>query len=477
VMDVIANPKIKNREKLLSHGDVESRRIVLDITEATLKRMDSYHRIKSIMRVEGTYLHIGVKSWDLSRKKNVYLIGGGKACNAMAMAIEEILGDRLTAGIAVVKLSEPNDSFTRTRVFVGGHPLPNQDGLQACKEIFKLVDGACADDLFICVMSGGSSALMSCPVEGLTLQDEIDTTDLLLKSGANIIEINSVRRHISQMNGGRLAERISSRGSELIGFNISDAVTNPPTKDINVPWPNFYGTPMGPDQTTLENALQVIRDYNLADRLPERVLHYLQSCGPGGETPKAFPRNTYFQLNTLPDSCAYAREIAEDMGLPVMVLTTFIEGESKEFGSFFASIAREIQHHGRPIAPPCVVLSAGEAVTTILDSRAIKGHGGPSQEMVIGFAIGAEKAKGACMLSIDTEGTDGTTLAAGGIADSKSAAEARRNGVDLFDALRGHASFEALTGIGDCVITGNTGTNVCDFNIMYVPPLEDPSEK
>jgi glycerate 2-kinase len=230
---------------------------------------------------------------------------------------------------------------------------------------------------------------------------------------------------------------------------------------------------MGPDQTTLENALRVIHDYDLASRLPKRVVQYLQSCGSKGETPKAFPRNTYFQLNTLPDSCAYAKEIAENMGLPVMILTTFIEGESKEVGSLFASIAREIQCYHRPIAPPCVVLSAGEATTTILDNKSIKGHGGPSQEMAISFALGAQKSKGACMLSIDTEGTDGTTLAAGGITDSKSAAEASNHGIDLFDALRGHASNEALTEIGNCVITGNTGTNVCDFNIMYVPALHE----
>lgn len=178
--------KIKNREALLSHGDIDGRKIVLDITEKTLQHLDAYERIKSIARMEGDVLCIGSRRWDLSKKRNVYLLGAGKACNHMAMAIDEILGEHLTRGIAIVKIKEDTDVFRRTDVYVGGHPLPNEEGLRACKEIIKLVDSANEDDLFIVVISGGSSALMSCPIEGITLQDEIDTTDVMLKSGAGI---------------------------------------------------------------------------------------------------------------------------------------------------------------------------------------------------------------------------------------------------------------------------------------------------
>ena len=171
-----------------------------------------------------------------------------------------------------VKIKEDTDVFRKTDVYVGGHPLPNEEGLRACKEIIKLVDSANEDDLFIVVISGGSSALMSCPIEGITLQDEIDTTDVMLKSGAGIYEINAIRRHISAMNGGMLAKRIRSRGAELIGFGISDAVGTPATGDIGEPYKNYKGTPMGPDQTTLEEARQVIRDYDVADRLPKSVV-------------------------------------------------------------------------------------------------------------------------------------------------------------------------------------------------------------
>ena len=461
--------KIKNYDALIRSGDVSSRKIVLDIAEYTLKRLDSYERMKSMMRMEGSKLVIGTRTWDLAEKRNIYFIGAGKACNAMAKAVDEVVDGYLTDGIAVVKIHEPSDFFKKIRIRVGGHPIPNQAGFEACKEIFELVDGASSNDLFICAMSGGSSALMSCPVEGLTLQDEIDTTNVLLKSGAGISEINSVRRHISRMNGGRLAQRIAEKGAELIGFNISDAVSRPPTGDISVPCPDFTATPIGPDPTTLADAVYVIRKYGLEKKIPPNVLAYLLSCAPEGETPKGFPQNTYYQINTLPDSCVYAMEAAKRMGLDAFVLSTSIESEAKEVGSMMASIAREIQEYSRPFPAPCVVISAGEAVTTILDDNGIKGHGGPSQEMTLGFATTTCMANGSCLLSIDTEGTDGTTTAAGGITDSHTKEMIEAAGMDPYAALRGHASFEALSAAEATVVTGNTGTNICDLNILYVP--------
>ena len=463
------NIKIKNRDILLSHGDIESKRIVLDIAENTLQRLDSYRRIKSIAHMKDEILHIGTKSWDLSKKKNVYLIGAGKACNAMAMAVEEILGDHLTRGIAIVKIAEETDIFDKTEIFVGGHPLPNENGLLACKKIIDLVDNATADDLFIVVISGGSSALMSCPIDGISLQDEIDTTDIMLKSGADIYEINSIRRHISQLNGGMLAKRIQKSGAELIGFGISDAVGSPATTNIGEPYLKYRGTPMGPDQTTLEDARRVIQDYDVIGRLPGSVVSFLMTSGPEAETPKAFPDNTYFLINTLPDSCIYAKEAAEKMGIPAIILSSFLEGESREAGTFFAAIAKEIQTYGNPVKAPCVLISSGETTTRILDNKTISGHGGPGQELTASIAIAAAAAEGSCKLSIDSEGTDGTTDVAGGLTDSQTSRLASEKGVDLNASLRSHACYEALYEIGDTIFTGNTGTNLCDLNILYVP--------
>lgn len=464
--------KIRNSEKLLTQGDVASRRLVLDVADGTLARLDGYQRIRSIMRLEGDVLHVGVKQWDLTKKRNVYLFGAGKACNHMAMAVDHVLGDQLTRGIAIVKIREETDVFHRTEVFVGGHPLPNEVGYEASKKILEIVEQATADDLFIAVISGGSSALMSCPLDGITLQDEIDATDVLLKSGAGIYEINAVRRHISALNGGMLAKRIQEKGAELIGIGISDAVGTPATGDIAQPYKAYKSTPIGPDATTLDDARATIVNFNLADKLPKSIVEYLTRVGPEGETPKAFPDNTYYLLNTLPDSCIYAKEICEEMGIPAVIVTSFLEGESSDAGTFMAAMAREIQAYGNPIKPPCMLLSSGEVTTSILDNSTIKGHGGPGQEMAVGFAIAAIQAPGACLLSIDSEGTDGTTKVAGGITDSKSFAAARAKGVNLYQSLREHSTFEALDAIDSAIFTGNTGTNLCDLNIVYVPALE-----
>ena len=460
--------KIRNREELLSHGCHASREIVLNITERMLEKVDSYNRITEMMQLEGDLLHIGNNTWDLSKKRNVYLLGAGKACNAMVMAVEKVLGERLTRGIAIVKILEDSDCYQKTEVYVGGHPLPNADGVAACEKILQLVETANEDDLFVAVMSGGSTALMCYPVPQITLQDKIDTTDIMLKSGANVYEINAVRRHLSRMNGGRLGQLIQRKGAELIGITIYDAVGMPATEDITIPVA-LEGTPIGPDKTTFEQSLGYIRKYGLEERLPKRVMDYLENHSDADETPKSIENGTYYIINTVPDSCRYAKEIAEEMGLNVMVLTTYLEGDSKNTGTCLASIAREIQNNQTPVPPPCVILTSGETTTLILNNNEIKGHGGPSHELVTSFAITAKNVPGACALSIDSEGTDGTTIAAGGITDSSSLHAAQTKGLDMMKALREHATGELLAAIGDQIITGNTGTNLCDFILLYVP--------
>ena len=464
-------PKVRNRDALTSVGDQAGRDLVLAIAESTLQNLDAYRRITAISSYENGVLRIGHRTWDVTQKRNIYLVGAGKACNAMAMAIDHMLGDRLTAGVAIVKLVEDTDHYGCTEVFVGGHPLPNAEGNRGSRRIVELVDSAGPDDLFIAVISGGSSALMNLPVDGITIQDEADATDLLLKSGAGIFEVNAVRRHISQLNGGRLAQRIQDRGAELIGVGISDAVGRRATRDISQPVNDYASTPIGPDATTLNDARAVLARYDLREVMPTSVVSYLDNAGPDKETPKSFDANTYYLVNTLPDSVALAQDAAGDLGVRAHVLTTFLEGESKDAGTFMASLARQIQTVGGPFEPPCILLSAGETTTHIAPDATVTGHGGPSQELVVGFAIAAATIPGAVMFSIDSEGTDGTSLAAGGLTDSTTARRASTEGIDLHSALRGHGTYEALAAVGDAVITGNTGTNLCDLNILYVPKV------
>ncbi|GAB3596937.1 glycerate kinase type-2 family protein [Microbacterium tumbae] len=464
--------KIRNSAELTARGDATGRALVLEIVEDALARVDAYPRIRDLVRVEEDVLHVGDREWALRPRRRIYLIGAGKAANAMALAVEHALGDRLTRGIAIVKIAEPDDGFTCTEVHVGGHPLPDRASYDATRKILDLVDSSGPGDLFIVVVSGGSSALMSAPIEPITVDDEARATEVLLTSGLGIAEINAVRRHISRTNGGRLAQRILARGAELIGLGISDAVGRPATGRISEPAVSYTGTPIGPDPTTLSDARAVIDEHALRDRMPRRVVDFLDGAGPEWETPDSLPGATYFLVNTLPDLSLAAVEAARALGVEAHVLTTFLEGESRDAGTFLAALAREIQANARPFSPPCLVISGGETVTHIREDAVITGHGGPSQELALGFAMSIRAVPGACLYAMDSEGTDGTSPAAGGLTDSTSAARAAELGVDIRAHLRGHAAYEALTAMGDVVLTGNTGTNLCDLNVMYVPALE-----
>lgn len=460
--------KIRNMEELLSCGDVESRKAVLEVTERVLQKLDGYQRIKRFMRREESILYVGNRSWDLSKKSHIYVLGAGKACNHMAMAVTEILGEWLTKAVINVKIAEETDRYFRTEVFIGGHPLPNQEGVRGSKRMLELVDASGPDDLFIFLMSGGSTALMGCPIDGITLEDLMDARDIMLKSNMRVMDINCVTGHCEQLNRGRLGQRIMARGGEIISLNIWDAIGWPELDDYGEPV-EMNGTPVGPDSSTFDQARKIIAENGLAEKLPKSIYNYIQNGTDQQETPKKIERATYFILNILTDSCRYAVEAAEEMGIPCHILTTSIEGESKDAGMLMASFAQEIQTFGRPFSAPCFLFSAGETTTSIPDNRLITGHGGPGQELTAGFALVAKSVPGACMLSIDTEGSDGTTKYAGGLTDSTTLRRAEKVGIVLQEALRGHAVCEALSAIHDCVFTGNTGTNLCDFNVLYVP--------
>lgn len=463
----MAFKKIKNAPELLSHGDTESRRIVLEVTDEVLKRLDSYHRLRSFIRLEGHILHIGKRSLDLNDYGRIYVFCAGKASNNMAHAFEDILGDRITQGVVIVKIKEDTDVFRHTEVYVGGHPLPNEGGIEGSKRILALADQMESNDLFLVGLSGGCTALMGYPVEGITLEEMQQATDVMLKAGMWVMDINDVRGHLCRMNRGRLGQRIR-KGTQIECFEIWDAVGLDDQRDYTEPLP-VMGTPVGSDSVTFGDIRRILKEHDLVGRLPSNVTNYLLNAGPEQETPKKAGNVTYYVLNTLPDACNCALDVAREKGIPAHVFTTYAEGESKDYGAVMASLAREILKNDRPFQKPCLIFSGGETTTGIPDSSVIKGHGGPSQELTCGFALAAGDAPGACMLSIDSEGTDGTTIMAGGLTDSSTYEASQAKGIHIRQALKEHASYEALMALGDCVYTGNTGTNLCDFNVLYVP--------
>lgn len=460
-------PGVLNKKILLAHGCTALRSVVLEVMEQTLFEMDAYQRFLKNITLEGTVLHIGNRSWDLSKKRNVYLICGGKAANATAMALETILGERLSYGVVIVKSLEAGDLFNKCDVFVGGHPLPNLEGYQGCCRIFELLEKIGPEDLVISAISGGTSALMSCPKPGLSLEEEILTSDVLLKSGANIHEINSIRRHISRVNGGNLAKKIEEKGAEMILLMHYDAVGGTPTKEPWSPRP-VLGGPMAPDRTTLQDAKDTIRNYSLEDKLPRKVVDFIRNSTKADETPKSLKRHTSFVVNTLPDLCSCAQKKAQQLGIEAHILTSSLVGSSQEAGRFFAAVAKEIKQTGRPYSAPCMLIASGEVGTIIDDPRKVRGWGGPGQEMAVAFALALEDTPGVCFASIDSEGTDGPTDAAGGLVDSSTYGEALAQKIDLKKALRQHATYQALGKLSSRVYSGNTGTTLCDLHLMYI---------
>jgi len=457
--------KIKNLEKLRSQGEGTARKIVLEILESSLQALDSYEVIRRLLILDGDTLKIGDCQWDLAHKRRLFVVGAGKAGNAMAKAVEERLGDWISDGLVIVKQLDPGERLHRIQWARGGHPLPNEEGLKASKRILNLVEQSTADDLFITVISGGSSALMNCPVPGIIWEEEVELTEELLKCGARILEINAIRRHISMTNGGRLAQKIEARGAEMINLIVSDSVGGKPTGNAAQPTP-FWGTPVAPDATTLGDARAVMKKYDLYSRIPRSIVDYLGADDPARETPKAFSDSVrHFVIGRPADACEAAKQASEKMGLPGFVLTTLLEGESREAGIFLASIAKEVALNHRPLSPPCVLIAGGETTTQIEGGA---GLGGPSQELALGFALEVSGQTGLAIGAIDTDGTDGPTEIAGGVGDGTTVERSRQKGLDVYEILRRHDSSNLLRTLGDEIMTGNTGTNVCDLNIVYV---------
>jgi glycerate-2-kinase len=456
---------IKNRAALEAVGDVPARKVILDIMEDTLHALDARRIIHGLLRVEGDTLRIGAWQWDLASKRRVIVVGAGKAANAMARAVEEALGDRISEGLVIVKQREPGDNLSRVELVVGGHPLPNEDGLAASQRILKLASQALPEDLFLSVISGGSSALMSCPLPGVSLEDEQRLTEILLNSGARILEINAVRRHTSAMNGGRLASIIESRGAEMINLIISDSLGAKPTVNPAEPVRHF-GTPVAPDGTTLQDARNAIEKYRLKGRIPRAILDFLWNATSQNETPKAFgERIHHYVLERPANACIAAKRAAEERGLHACVLTTVLEGESSAAGTFLACVAKEVASNGQPVPANCLLIAGGETTTRI---EGPSGEGGPSQELALGFAAEIADRRGVCLCALDTDGTDGPTRIAGGLVDGTTTARARAKGLNPHQSLLAHDSSTLLRAVDDAVVTGNTSTNICDLNLIYV---------
>lgn len=446
---------IKNREELVSHGQTEERKTVIDIIEHALLAADPYTATINLVHLDGDILSVGDLHLDLSGRGKIYLLGAGKATFPIAKALEEILGDRIADGVVIVKEGQPGN-LHRVKIREASHPLPDERGFMAAKEMQTVAEMAQEGDIVFCVITGGSSSLAPLPVSGITLAEKKKVNELLLNSGATIREINAVRKHLSQIKGGNLA--LSIFPAELINLTVSDVTGDPLDyiTDLTVP-----------DTSTFEDAIQVLKKYDLLERIPQSAREYLLSATPEMENPKDFssmPVHTFVIVKS-DVVCEAASNRASELGLASMILTSILEGESKEMSHVFTGIAREIKTYHRPLTPPCAVIASGETTVTLPGEC---GKGGPNQEFALSAALQFDGINEVVIAAIDTDGTDGPTELAGGIIDSSTLERARDKGLDLSRSLLSHDTCTALTELDDAIITGHTGTNVNDLYIMLV---------
>ncbi len=449
---------IKNADQLLSHGNIEARKTALEIIEYALAKADPYRATKDLVSVQGNELIVGKLRFNLKKHNRIFLLGAGKATYPIARALEELLGDRIADGVIVCKYGQQG-KLSHARLHLASHPIPDESGLEASQKTLDLAKQTQPGDIVFGCVTGGSSALLPLPVQGVTLDDKKAVNQLLLTCGANIIEINAVRKHLSRIKGGRLAQAIHPE-TYLINLTVSDVIGDPL---------DYITDPTVPDTSTFDDARSTLTKYDLWAKLPKSVSEFLKSAGPDQETPKesdlaGHNRHDYILIKG-DVACESAAQKAKDLGFNTMILSSMFEGESKELGRTFAAIAAEISLNNRPLTPPCVVIGGGET-TVKIDGKA--GEGGPNQEFAVSASLFMGNMRNMLIVGLDSDGTDGPTNFAGAIVDEGFVSRARQTGIDLFDSLKRHDVTPALRKLGDVIQTGATGTNVNDLKFVMI---------
>lgn len=381
--------------------------------------------------------------------EHVYVVGAGKASAAMAVAVERILGRRITGGLINTKHGHLA-KLKRIELNECAHPVPDQAGVDGARRIAEIASRATAKDLVICLISGGASALLPLPASGLTLDDKQEVTRQLLACGANIHEINTVRKHLSAIKGGQLAALAAP--AQLLTLVLSDVIGD----DLSV----IGSGPTVPDGSTFEQARAILAKYRVTP--PKAVSRHLEAAVRENPSELSNTRTLIVGANRLAVDAAAVE--AQARGYHPLVLSTTIEGETRDVARMHAAIARECAASGRPIAPPACLISGGETTVTLTGN----GLGGRNQEFVLAAAM--ELAPGVVVLSGGTDGTDGPTDATGALADSLTLEKAKARGLDPRAALDGHDAYPFFDALGDLIRTGPTGTNVMDVRLLLIGP-------
>lgn len=438
---------------------IPERKHALDILASALVAADPVVAVKRHLRLEGTTLVVGERRYDLDHYERILVVGAGKAGASMSRAAEEVLGERISAGLVNVKYGHvlPTERIALNQA---GHPLPDENGVRGTQRIVDILKSATDRDLVICLISGGGSALLVLPQPGITLAAMSVVTEELLRCGATINEMNVVRKHLSQVKGGGLASL--AYPAEIISLMLSDVIGSP----LDV----IASGPTVPDSSTFDDAWRILTKCDLADRLPAPVRQRLRAglAGNAPETPKAgnpiFQKTYNVVIASNEIAAAAVRSRAKDLGFNALLLTTHLEGEAREVSKVLAAVAKEIGYSGNPIPRPACVVAGGETTVTVRGD----GLGGRDQELALGAALAIAGLEGTLIVSAATDGTDGPTDAAGAIVDGTTVSRARELGLDPVDYLNRSDSYNFFKALGDLIITGPTNTNVNDLFLVIV---------
>lgn len=436
------------------------RTVVLEALNAAIAAVEPATAIRAHLR--RTASGLAADTWERSCRR-VLVVGAGKASGVMAAATEDVLAGLDLTGLVVVKDGHtvPTRSIALDEA---SHPIPDERGIEATRRIVDIAAGAAAEDLLLVLISGGGSALLTWPAPGLTLADLQTTTDALLRSGATIHELNAVRKHLDQVKGGGLLARAGA--APVLTLALSDVVGDDPAV--------IASGPSVADPSTFADATAVIDRFGLWPHLPTPVAAHLHA-GLRGEVPEtlkpdhpALARTHYVLVGDNRQAAHAAATHAERRGLAARVLTTTQQGEASEVGRTLACLAREIVAGQGPLPLPACLILGGETTVTVRG----EGRGGRNQEAALAAAIELEGVPGAVVACLATDGGDGPTDSAGALVDGTTLARARARGLDATHALATNDAYPFFAALGDHLLTGPTGTNVCDLYCVFAFPRD-----
>jgi glycerate-2-kinase len=448
-------PGIENVTRLVGHGHSELRSLVLDVAATGLAACDVAAATERIVSLDGDLLRVGSAEYALDPAGRVVVLGAGKASLRIAAALERVLAQRLSSGVVVARAGEAFP-LRKIEVLSADHPLPTARSVTAALRLLELASDLGERDLVLACFTGGSSSLASLPPLGVTMDEKTELHRVLLTSGMSIVEVNSVRKHVSQIKGGRLAAIaapamiVNLTASDVAG-NRLDAITDPTVRDT----------------TTARDAVDILVDYGVWDSIPESVRSHLG--GSDAESPSLDGVDIHSEVTV--DGAAVCEAMAlrgTERGITSVVISTSLEGEARELGGLIGNLAAESYFRDAPFAPPCLLLGCGGEATVTLSDHAEFGAGGPNQEAALGFALALRHAPAVAGVFLDTDGADGGTDVAGGIADGLGGERSGTFESDARSALATHRARGSLQALDDLVVTGPTGTNLNDLFAVAV---------